>query len=546
MDVHRFITGGFGVILSITLILSVFTSIGFRILIYLFLFLLILFFMYFIASRGIIIDLNKFKTAKDQNIILLELKVKKDSWPCVRNVIRERMISSPVSYYFIASSFPGQESSAKVLLYGEKSKVNVEKEVIKTALNAACNGFHLNLVNVELEENDMRLLEKIVSARSTRGKLWDLVYSSSSDLIMPQYYSYPVDQDPDNMVLQNGSGGKSVRIGYSISNREPLDVYLSIDDIMGRVGIFGSTGSGKSTTSALIVSKLPKTINPDEVKTVVIDWHSEYPRLLKKMNFFDYKVIDFETFPLELGFFCYKKMGVEGVSEILSEALSLTDPQSVTLSRLIDKHRPRNLRELVEVLENSINDGYWSREIRHAILRKLYVLYQSKYAKIFSSPCGNLDGFLIDTGKEPVIIFDMFKIKHATLRRLIAYAVISNIYYWVRESQSKVLLVMEEVQNLIGGLNSELVSSIIIEGRKFGLGVILVTQNPSIVPREVLANLNTKIVHAIKSGADKQVIANSMSLDEDYLRLLDKLDRGEAVIQSSIYRSPILVKIDLT
>ncbi|MCE4609372.1 MAG: DUF853 family protein, partial [Desulfurococcales archaeon] len=112
-------------------------------------------------------------------------------------------------------------------------------------------------------------------------------------------------------------------------------------------------------------------------------------------------------------------------------------------------------------------------------------------------------------------------------------------------SRSKVLLVLEEAQNLIGTLNSELVSNIIIEGRKFGLGVILVTQNPSIMPRQVLANLNTKIVHAIRSGADKQVIANSMSLSEEYLQLLDKLDNGEAIIQSNIYRSPILVKIDL-
>ncbi len=544
MDVHRLITGSLGVILSISIILYVLTGLNLKILAY-FSFSLILLFLFLLFPEGIFTRLHRSNTVVAKDAILLELKVRKESWQCVRNVIRERMVSSQVDYYFIASSAPGQGSSVKILFRGEKPKVDVEKEVFKTALSATCSGFHLNFLNVSLKEDEIRILERLVNAGSVKGKLWDFVFQSTSDLVIPQYYSYPIDPDPDNVVAANNSVGKTIKIGHAISSREPFEAHLSIEDIMGRVGIFGSTGSGKSTISALIVSKLPEIVGPDGIKIVIIDWHSEYPRLLRRMGFSNYRVIDFDTSQIGLGFFCYTKMGVEGISEVLSEALSLTDPQSVTLSRLINKYRPRSLKELMDALENSINDGYWSREIRHAILRKLYVLYQSKYSKVLSDPCGNLDEFLRDTGKEPVMVFDMFKIKHATLRRLIAYAVISNIYYWVRESRSKVLLVLEEVQNLIGTLNSELVSNIIIEGRKFGLGVILVTQNPSIMPREVLANLNTKIVHAMRSGADKQVIANSMSLSEEYLQMLDKLDKGEAIIQSNIYRTPILVKIDL-
>ncbi|MEB3845610.1 MAG: hypothetical protein GSR83_01010, partial [Desulfurococcales archaeon] len=129
MDARRLITGSLGVILSINIILYVLTGPNLKILAY-FSFSLILLFLFLLFPRGIFTRLHQSNTVVSKDTILLELKVRKESWQCVRNVIRERMVSSHVDYYFIASSAPGQRSSVKILLRGEKPKVDVEKEVI--------------------------------------------------------------------------------------------------------------------------------------------------------------------------------------------------------------------------------------------------------------------------------------------------------------------------------------------------------------------------------------------------------------------------------
>jgi DNA helicase HerA-like ATPase len=440
-------------------------------------------------------------------------------------------------------SSPNGYSSVTVILSGRRDKVEVEKEVIKTTLNAACTGFRISTRNVSYPTQVVAFLEKVISGNKLFSgfRIWD---SRGFDLVLPRYYPYPITKDFESEGELSVYGKETlIKIGYSLDSNEPRSVFLTYNDIFNRIGIFGSTGTGKSTTAALIITALSASEIKNRFKIAVIDWHSEYEKMLTSMGSRKYKVIDFSREDFRLGLFCYPRMGHESVAELLSEALSLSDPQAVLLTRVIHEQRPTSVSKLIERLEDSLSEGYWSREIRHAILRKLYVIHRSRYGALFSTPCGNLEE-LMENSQEDILIFDMFKIKNTTLRRLIAYAILSNLYYIAREKNTNIILLLDEAQNLISGSSSSLVNSIVVEGRKFGLGLILSTQNPSMLPGEILSNLNTKIIHAIRSGIDKRIIEESMSLTHEYIQILDKLGKGEALVQSHLYKKPVLVRID--
>ncbi len=83
------------------------------------------------------------------------------------------------------------------------------------------------------------------------------------------------------------------------------------------------------------------------------------------------------------------------------------------------------------------------------------------------------------------------------------------------------------------------------ESRKYRLHIAIATQSPSSIPNGVLLNSNTKVVHALRSPRDKEVISQTMNLHYGLLEELDKLRTGEALVQSPSTPRPALVRVEL-
>ena len=87
-------------------------------------------------------------------------------------------------------------------------------------------------------------------------------------------------------------------------------------------------------------------------------------------------------------------------------------------------------------------------------------------------------------------------------------------------------------------------STIAREGRKFKIGLIAITQLPSLIPREILANMNTKIILGIEMEQERQAIINSASQDlSTSSKSIASLDVGEAIVTSSFTKFAIPIKI---
>jgi len=113
-----------------------------------------------------------------------------------------------------------------------------------------------------------------------------------------------------------------------------------------------------------------------------------------------------------------------------------------------------------------------------------------------------------------------------------------------------VSIVIEEAPRVLG-TNSLIKSgnvyeTIAREGRKFKIGLIAITQLPSVIPREILANMNTKIILGTEMSSDRKAIIESASQDlskDD--RNIASLDIGEGLITSTFTKFAVPISIPL-
>ena len=118
------------------------------------------------------------------------------------------------------------------------------------------------------------------------------------------------------------------------------------------------------------------------------------------------------------------------------------------------------------------------------------------------------------------------------------------------KSKPVISIIIEEAPRVLGKEVLEngpnIFSTIAREGRKFKVGLTAITQLPSLIPRQILANMNTKIILGIEMAPERQAIIESASQDlsEDN-RTIASLDIGEAILSSNFSPFAIPIKIPL-
>ncbi len=153
----------------------------------------------------------------------------------------------------------------------------------------------------------------------------------------------------------------------------------------------------------------------------------------------------------------------------------------------------------------------------------------------------------LENGK--IVIIDSSKLSDFE-ELFIGSIISSNIFNNYKNYDSEKLknkpvisIVIEEAprvlgQDTIGGGN--IYGTIAREGRKFKIGLIAITQLSSVIPRAILANMNTKIILGNEMSPERSAIINSASQDlSDDERIIASLDKGEAIVSSVFTRFAI-------
>jgi DNA helicase HerA-like ATPase len=112
--------------------------------------------------------------------------------------------------------------------------------------------------------------------------------------------------------------------------------------------------------------------------------------------------------------------------------------------------------------------------------------------------------------------------------------------------QKKVLITIEEAQRVLGagGSSTQIFRECAMEGRKFGVGLCVVTQQPKNIDQKVLAQINTFIVMGLGDRGDRDIIMGSAKQDLSKMEIeIQTLDQGEAIISTIGIPFPVSTRI---
>ena len=113
-------------------------------------------------------------------------------------------------------------------------------------------------------------------------------------------------------------------------------------------------------------------------------------------------------------------------------------------------------------------------------------------------------------------------------------------------------IVLEEAHNFIpsrsegteGTPSLSTVRKIITEGRKFGTGMLIISQRPSRLDETILAQCNSFLVLRLVNPKDKSFVRSVMeNLSESDANILQTFGQGQGIVSGQAVRFPLLIQV---
>lgn len=245
-------------------------------------------------------------------------------------------------------------------------------------------------------------------------------------------------------------------------------------------------------------------------------------------------------------------------------ATTLSDPQRQCLFVYYKKFKENWIRSIIQ--EDKIENVKFHEDTLAVVKRKLISLlgldfHQGQFSctGIFDQVAGeNTISEIcqdLENGKTVIIDTSFFS---GAIEILVGSLITSEIFdkykYYKKCGQLNekpvISVVLEEAPRVLGKRvleqGSNIFDTIAREGRKFKVGLIAITQLPSEIPKNILANMNTKIILGIEMNSERQAVIESspQDLGQDN-RNIAALDKGEALVTSTFTRFAVPIKIPL-
>ncbi|WP_367785358.1 MULTISPECIES: ATP-binding protein [unclassified Stenotrophomonas] len=172
----------------------------------------------------------------------------------------------------------------------------------------------------------------------------------------------------------------------------------------------------------------------------------------------------------------------------------------------------------------------------------------------------DLDKLLDDwVGHEkPVTILDLSGVPSSVLTTLVGsiLRIVYEALYWSREKSEggvhrPLLVVMEEAHRYLSGAKedasaSEIVKRIAKEGRKYGIGAMVVSQRPAEVDETILSQCGTIMALRLSNPEDRTRVKGALPDNLGGLvDLLPVLRTGEAIVAGEAARLPVRCRVTL-
>ncbi|MGC8564805.1 MAG: ATP-binding protein [Thermoplasmata archaeon] len=346
--------------------------------------------------------------------------------------------------------------------------------------------------------------------------------------------------------------GKGAYIGLLYNHTIPI--YLDINALVQKhISILAKTGGGKSYLTGVIIEELIK----HNVTTVVIDPHGEYTSLkypaqqIKIMEKFSVKPRGYPDRIIEFSPDITTNKDAKPLKFTLSqitprELLSLinfTDfrPYLVPLRKAMDYLKSTkgnfNLKDLINVLEKEGDSATVS-----ALINALSLLNEEG---IFADVGTKIDD-IVQRGKVSII---NLKGVSPDIQEMVVQRLASALFELrKRDALPPLMFVVEEAHNFIPqqgkALSSKIMRTIASEGRKFGLGLCIISQRPAKVDKNILSQCNTQIILKVTNPNDLKTIGDSVEgLTRSSIDEIQRLPVGVALVTGASLSMPLFVEV---
>jgi hypothetical protein len=374
----------------------------------------------------------------------------------------------------------------------------------------------------------------------------------------------------------------SIFVGYIRSGSKIIkeaEVWLPAEDVFSHhVLIPATTGRGKSN---LVKTILWHVLDTNKVGALVLDAHDEYygrngvglkdhPRAKENMVYYTPSNPPVGANRLTVNLQSIRPEHFEGI-------VDFSDPQFQAIRMAFRKSRNNWIRELMitdavdaGMESSSQGRGEFAAATMMVVQRKLRLLLSLEKDEegivfsrheVFDSMTKGLntvDDIVKDIEQGKVVVLDTSRLGDEA-ELLVGNIIATKILQKYKDAKASgeldrkpvATIVIEEAPRVIGvdvltTKNDNIYSTIAKEGRKFKVGLTAITQLSSVIPKTILANMNTKIIlgNEMKQEREAIIASASQDLSEDDKNIAS-LDKGEAIITSIFVPFAMPIKVPL-
>ena len=373
--------------------------------------------------------------------------------------------------------------------------------------------------------------------------------------------------------VYSSDGRASITVGKVFPTKD-IRAGLYVDAMLGKhFALLGSTGTGKSTSAALILHRICEAAPQGHI--VMIDPHGEYSAAFRQTGqILDVSNLQMPYWLMNFEEHCEVLLNSSGNErqidiDILAKCLLTARSRNrlaQTMGKItVDSPVPYLLSDLSNILQDEMG------KLDKATSSAPYMRIKGKLEELKSDPryqfmfSGMLVGdtmaafiskiFRMPGDGKPISIIDVSGVPSDITSTVVA--VLSRLVFdfaiWGRDEKTRpVLLVCEEAHRYVpneknsdGSSVAKILGRIAKEGRKYGISLGLITQRPSDLAEGVLSQCGTIIAMRLNNDRDQAFVKAAMPEGaRGFLDTIPALRNRECIICGEGVSIPIRVTFD--
>lgn len=343
---------------------------------------------------------------------------------------------------------------------------------------------------------------------------------------------------------------------------EEIGVKLNSEIMDHHMGVFATTGMGKSNFMKVFAASCMKKAKMGESKLglLLADPHGEYLLGSAKNN--TKGLLHLREYKDGLRCYSTNNKNAKENAEVETLKIGIRDINPTDILPLFGEWRPAQ-KEAIEILDSE-NAADWLESFKEnrelvikdihektieVIKRRLNLLLRYSYIDEKNS---SIDKIIKQLKEGKVILIDMEGIKERSelfLLSLLSRRILDEYQKDSLDNDKNICLIaIEEAQRVLGGGDGSISGFEIIarEGRKFGVGLCAITQQPKLVDKLLLSQFNTLVIMGLGDRNDRKCLEESAKQDLTNLDVeIQTLEKGEAIISTLKVPFPIPATIHL-